>query len=82
MHNAQFARDPGPIDAGCTCYTCSHFSRAYLRHLVNSNEILGHVLLSTHNVHFLLDLMRQMRQHIISGTLRQFAAGFLATYMM
>jgi queuine tRNA-ribosyltransferase len=47
---------------------------------VKSNEILGHILLTTHNVHFLLDLMRQLRKQIISGTVRQFAGAFLAAY--
>ncbi|MGD8584495.1 MAG: tRNA guanosine(34) transglycosylase Tgt [Chloroflexota bacterium] len=80
MHNAQYRRDPKPIDPTCQCYACSHFSRAYIRHLVKSNEILGHILLTTHNVHFLLDLMRQLRNHILTGTVRQFARSFLSAY--
>jgi queuine tRNA-ribosyltransferase len=80
MNNAQYRRDPKPIDPTCGCYTCSHFSRAYIRHLVKSNEILGHILLSTHNVHFLLDLMRQLRNHILAGTLHEYADAFLAAY--
>jgi queuine tRNA-ribosyltransferase len=80
MHNAQFRRDPEPIDPACGCYACSHFSRAYIRHLVKSNEILGHILLTTHNVHFLLDLMRKLRNHILAGTVRQFARSFLSAY--
>ncbi len=80
LRNAQFERDPQPIDAACTCYTCQHFSRAYLRHLVKANEILGHVLLTTHNVHFLLELMRQIRAAIAAGTFSEFAAEFLNHY--
>jgi queuine tRNA-ribosyltransferase len=80
MRNAQFERDPSPIDDTCTCYTCRHFSRAYLRHLVKANEILGHVLLTTHNVHFLLNLMAQMRAAIADDGFDDFAAEFLSHY--
>ncbi|MEZ4642407.1 MAG: tRNA guanosine(34) transglycosylase Tgt [Chloroflexota bacterium] len=80
LRNAQYERDPAPIAADCTCYTCQHFSRAYLRHLVKANEILGHILLTTHNVHFLLDLMRQIRQAIHAGQFRTFADDFLQHY--
>jgi queuine tRNA-ribosyltransferase len=80
IRNAQFERDPAPLVTGCTCYTCVHFSRAYLRHLVKANEILGHVLLTTHNVHFLLDLMAQMRAAIAADRFDGFAAEFLSHY--
>jgi queuine tRNA-ribosyltransferase len=80
MRNARFERDPAPLDATCTCYTCAHFSRAYLRHLVKANEILGHVLLTTHNVHFLLDLMARMRAAIAAGQFEAFADDFLSHY--
>lgn len=80
MHNAQYRRDPEPIDRTCRCYACSHFSRAYIRHLVKSNEILAHILLTTHNVHFLLDLMRQLRKNILAGTVRPFVGSFLSAY--
>ena len=56
LRNARFARDPAPLQEGCPCRACSGFSRAYLRHLVNQQELLGLVLLSEHNVRFLLDL--------------------------
>jgi queuine tRNA-ribosyltransferase len=80
LNNLQFARDPRPIDEQCGCYTCAHFSRAYLRHLVKANEILGHILLTTHNVHFLLELMRRVRRAILEGTIQDFAAEFLSHY--
>ena len=80
LRNAQFSRDPQPIAEDCTCYTCQNFSRAYLRHLVKANEILGHILLSTHNLHFLINLMAQMREAIRKGTLAQFGADFLQHY--
>ncbi|MCB8983726.1 MAG: tRNA guanosine(34) transglycosylase Tgt [Ardenticatenaceae bacterium] len=80
LRNAQYTADPAPLVADCVCYTCTHFSRAYLRHLVKANEILGHILLTTHNLHFLLDLMRQIRAAIAQGDLRPFAAEFLSYY--
>jgi len=80
MNNAQYKRDPAPIDPACNCYCCRHFSRAYIRHLVKSNEILGHMLLTTHNVHFLIDLVGEMRNSILEGTASQFASSFLAAY--
>ena len=78
--NAQYARDPRPVDVSCQCYTCRHFSRAYLRHLLKANEILGHVLMTTHNIHFLLNLMRQLRQAILDGQSLAFANEFLNNY--
>jgi queuine tRNA-ribosyltransferase len=80
FRNAQHATEHGPIEAGCTCYACQTFSRAYIRHLVKANEILGHQLLSIHNLHMLIALMRDMRAAIINGTFATFATEFLATY--
>ncbi len=62
---AEFVDDPKPIDLGCECYTCQNFSRAYLRHLYLSREILFHRLASIHNVYFCLHLVEQIRQSII-----------------
>lgn len=80
MRNLQYARDHEPVEPGCTCYTCTHFSRAYVRHLVKASEILGHQLLSIHNLHLLLTLMREMRAALVDGTFDDYAAAFLATY--
>lgn len=80
LRNAQYARDPRPLAADCQCATCQQFSRAYLRHLVKANEILGHILLTTHNVYFLLDLMRQLQNAIAAGRLTTFAEAFLSHY--
>ena len=80
LRNAQYKTDPAPLDASCSCAACTGFSRAYLRHLVQSNEILGHILLTTHNIHFLLELVRQMRQAIAVGQLKSFAEEFLSHY--
>jgi queuine tRNA-ribosyltransferase len=80
LRNARHEADSAPLVAACDCYTCRHFSRAYLRHLVKSNEILGHMLLTTHNLHFLLRLMSDIRKALRKGELSQFAAEFLSHY--
>jgi len=81
MKNAPYARDPRPVEEGCACYCCANFSRAYIRHLVVSDEILGAVLLTLHNVHLVLTLMREMRATILDGTFEQYAENFLANYV-
>lgn len=80
MKNAPYARDPRPVEEGCPCYCCTHFSRAYVRHLINTEEILGAVLLTLHNVHLLLTLMREMRAAIHAGTFAAYAQAFLENY--
>ena len=80
MKNAPFARDPRPVEEGCTCYCCANFTRAYVRHLITSEEILAAVLLTIHNVHLLLTLTREMRQSILAGTFDAYAADFLSHY--
>ena len=67
LKNARFARDARPLDEDCACPACERFSRAYLRHLVNQNELLGLRLLSLHNLRFLLDLTAGARQAIDDG---------------
>jgi queuine tRNA-ribosyltransferase len=67
IRNAAYTLDQAPLDARCSCYTCRTFSRAYLRHLFNTGEMLGPMLLSWHNVHFFLDLMRRIRSAILAG---------------
>src|SRR4051812_6875128 len=67
LRNARFQRDPGPIDENCGCPACRRFSRAYIRHLVNQQEILGIRLLSLHNLRFLIDLVRDARRAIERG---------------
>jgi len=62
IKNARYADDPAPIDADCDCYTCRHYSRAYLRHLFMAREILSSHLNTIHNLHFFVNLMRQMRR--------------------
>jgi queuine tRNA-ribosyltransferase len=67
MRNARFARDPGPLDGGCDCPACTRFTRAYIRHLVNQEELLGLRLLSLHNLRFVIDLTRGARDAIKRG---------------
>ena len=76
LKNAQYAADESPIQTVCGCYTCQNFSRAYLRHLLVAGEILGLHLLSIHNLHFLLDLMRRIRASILDGTFEGLAAAY------
>jgi len=78
MMNAIYARDPKPLEQGCTCYTCQHFSRAYLRHLIVAREMLAATLLSIHNIHTLLKLVREIRQAILGNRFEDYAAEFLA----
>ncbi len=80
VKRAELRADPGPLDPDCDCPACTRFSRAYLRHLFVSGEILGLRLLSLHNVHFLIRLMRTAREHIASGTFDQWSADWLARY--
>ena len=77
IRNARFAEDDAPPDPECRCYTCTHFSRAYLRHLHVAGEITGSILNSLHNVAFYLDTMRRIRQAISLGTFAEFKRGFL-----
>jgi queuine tRNA-ribosyltransferase len=72
--------DFGPIEQGCECFACRRFTRAYLRHLLNVNEILGLRMLSVHNSHMFLKLMADLRAHIAAGTFAGFRREFIATY--
>jgi len=76
----EFRTDPRPLDPECDCSACKRFTRAYLRHLFVSDEILGLRLLSIHNVHFLLSLARQAREAIRSGRLDSWSRDWLARY--
>jgi len=70
-----------PIEGGCECYACRHFSRAYLRHLLNVNEILGLRMVSVHNSRMYLKLMADIRAHIAAGTFGEFRRDFIANYV-
>ena len=80
LMNAANAHDPRPIDETCACYTCQHFTRAYLRHLIVAKEMLAATLISIHNIHTLVSLVNDAREAIIAGQFDLFADSFLATY--
>ena len=80
VRNAKYAHDFHPIEEGCQCYTCRNYSRAYIRHLFKAEELLAYRLVSIHNLYFLLQFMRDMRQSIFDGTFRQFRQDFWKRY--
>ena len=80
VRNATYENDYGPIDPECNCYACKNYSRAYIRHLIKSNEILGIRLLSIHNIHFLTNLMERVRIEIENDTLYDFVQEFYKKY--
>jgi queuine tRNA-ribosyltransferase len=79
MLNAVFAHDHRPIVEGCGCYTCQNFTRAYLRHLIVSREMLAATLLSIHNLYTLVHLMDEIRAAIIAGRFDVFAQEYFAS---
>ena len=82
MKNAEYTHDFRPIEEGCGCYACRHYTRAYIRHLVRANEIFGLRLLSLHNLYFLQSFMRELRQSILEDRFTEFRSNFLASYQM
>lgn len=82
IRNAQYARDFGPLDPNCSCYTCKNYSRAYIRHLIKSDESFGIRLTSYHNVHFLLNMMEEVRQAIEEDRLLDYRDSFFSRYGM
>lgn len=79
MRNAKYTRDYGPLDPACTCSTCQNHSRSYIRHLVKQNEMLGGILLSVHNLHYLLDLMRRAREAVLANSYEEFYGAWMAS---
>lgn len=79
LRNAKYARDFTPLDPVCDCPTCKNHTRAYIRHLVKQNEMLGGILLSIHNLHYLLNLMRQAREAVLAGSYAEFEAEWMAS---
>jgi queuine tRNA-ribosyltransferase len=80
IRNAQWRLDPSPLEEGCSCAACTRFSKAYIRHLFVAEEILGLRLLSLHNVHFLVALMRDARAAVQAGTFAGWSRDWLARY--
>ena len=82
VRNAKFAEDFGPLDPNCDCYTCKNYTRAYLRHLIKADETFGLRLTTIHNLHFLVNLMKQVREAIKNDCLLDFRDDFFAKYGM
>jgi queuine tRNA-ribosyltransferase len=80
VRNAANTRDFSPLDAKCSCYTCRHYTRAYIRHLIHADETFGIRLTTYHNLYFLLELMRGVRQAIREDRLLDFRNEFFTTY--
>ena len=80
VRNGMYKEDFTPLDDECDCYCCKNYTKAYLRHLINVDEMLGAMLLSLHNITFLHKLMRGMREAIFADSLNEFAAEFYAKY--
>ena len=80
IRNAEYAKDFRPIDEACDCYACRNHTRAYIRHLIKTNEILGATLLSIHNTRFTIRLMEEIRGHIEAGTFQEFRREFMGNF--
>jgi queuine tRNA-ribosyltransferase len=80
LKSARFRLDPQPLDPGCDCYACQHFSRAYLRHLMIAGELLGLRLVTLHNLRFLIRLAERARRAILDGTFGSWSADWLERY--
>lgn len=77
IRQSKYTADKKPIDQGCACYTCSNFSRAYLRHLMMAREILYHELATYHNIYFITNLVARMRNAILIGEFHKFKEDYL-----
>jgi queuine tRNA-ribosyltransferase len=80
VKGGQFKADFRPLEDDCACFACQHFTRAYLRHLLNVNEILGLRMLSVHNTHMYLQTMADARAHLAAGTFAGYYREFIATF--
>ncbi len=80
VRNAGFKNDHRPLEEGCGCYACRHYTRAYIRHLFNTGEILGHRLATIHNLYFYQELMREARRAIEGGSYGKFQKEFLEVF--
>jgi queuine tRNA-ribosyltransferase len=78
IRNEKYKSDFNPIEENCTCETCSNFTRAYLRHLFNINEVLGLRLATIHNLHYYLNLMELMQSHIQKGDFQTWSQDYLS----
>jgi queuine tRNA-ribosyltransferase len=78
LRNARYKNDEQPLDYTCSCHTCQNFSRAYLHHLDRCNEMLGPMLTTIHNLHYYLNLMKEVREALDTGTFAEFQKQFAA----
>ena len=80
FHNLKFREDLSPIDEGCDCYSCKHYSKSYIRHLISVDEMLGGTLLSIHNIRFLIKLTEEIREAIRKDCFLEYKKDFLSKY--
>ena len=80
VRNGEYKEDFRPIEEGCTCYACQNYTRAYIRHLINAKEIFGARLISIHNIHFLTNLMEEIKQAIREDRFKEFKEEYLKNY--
>ncbi len=80
IENTKFREDIGPVEIGCECYTCKNYTRAYIAHLFHGNEMLAGTLSSIHNVYFIVNLVKKIRQSIFDGNFQEFKESFLKSY--
>jgi queuine tRNA-ribosyltransferase len=76
ISNAQYKDDMEPLESGCECYTCRHYSRAYLRHLYMARELLAYRLNTIHNIHYFICFMKQTREAIVADEFESFRKNF------
>lgn len=81
VRNAEYARDFKPLDPECDCYACRHYTRAYIRHLIKAGEVLGIRLTTIHNLHFVLNLMKEAKSAIRQGRILEYRDNFLKSYL-
>ena len=78
--NARFRRSFEPVSPNCDCYTCTHYTQAYVHHLVKAKEMLANTLLTIHNEHYVVGLVRRIREAMVAGQYDVFKADFLPRY--
>jgi queuine tRNA-ribosyltransferase len=80
IENSQYREDLAPIDTDCDCYTCKNYSRAYIAHLFHGKEMLAGTLSSVHNIYFIVNLVKKIRQSIFDGNFDEYKKEFLEKY--
>jgi queuine tRNA-ribosyltransferase len=79
--NSHFRTDISPVENDCDCYTCKNYTKSYLCHLFHGKEMLGGTLASIHNIHFIVNLVKKIRQSILNDNFEEFKKGFLSKYI-